>query len=102
MNNMVAEQEILKISNIESRYYLRIKVTNKPGVLADITKIFKKTISIESILQKEENEKDVNVPIVLVTHKIKEQNLIEALLEIENLDVVKDKIIRIRIEELDS
>ena len=103
MNNMVADQEILKISNIESRYYLRIKVTNKPGVLADITKIFgKKTISIESILQKEENEKDVNVPIVLVTHKIKEQNLIEALLEIENLDVVKDKIIRIRIEELDS
>ena len=103
MNNMVAEQEILKISNIESRYYLRIKVTNKPGVLADITKIFgKKSISIESILQKEENEKDVNVPIVLVTHKIKEQNLIEALLEIENLDVVKDKIIRIRIEELDS
>ena len=62
MNNMVAEQEILKISNIESRYYLRIKVTNKPGVLADITKIFgKKSISIESILQKEENEKDVNV-----------------------------------------
>ena len=85
------------------RYYLRIKVTNKPGVLADITKIFgKKSISIESILQKEENEKDANVPIVLVTHKIKEQNLIEALLEIENLDVVKDKIIRIRIEELDS
>ena len=96
-----SKKNISKISDIETRYYLRIKVTNKPGVLADITKIFgKKSISIESILQKEDSEKDVNVPIVLVTHKVVEKNINEALKEIESLDVVKDKIKRIRIEEL--
>ena len=96
-----SKKNISKICDIETRYYLRIKVTNKPGVLADITKIFgKKSISIESILQKEDSEKDVNVPIVLVTHKVVEKNIDEALKEIESLDVVKDKIKRIRIEEL--
>ena len=96
-----SKKNISKICDIETRYYLRIKVTNKPGVLADITKIFgKKSISIESILQKEDSEKDVNVPIVLVTHKVVEKNINEALKEIESLDVVKDKIKRIRIEEL--
>ena len=96
-----SKKNISKISDIETRYYLRIKVTNKPGVLADITKIFgKKSISIESILQKEDSEKDVNVPIVLVTHKVIEKNIDEALKEIESLDVVKDRIKRIRIEEL--
>ena len=99
--DIASKKNISKISDIETRYYLRIKVTNKPGVLADITKIFgKKSISIESILQKEDSEKDVNVPIVLVTHKVIEKNIDEALKEIESLDVVKDKIKRIRIEEL--
>ena len=101
--NIISKKNISKISDIETRYYLRIKVTNKPGVLADITKIFgKKSISIESILQKEDVEKDVNVPIVLVTHKVVEKNIDEALNEIEKLEVVKDKITRVRIEELNS
>ena len=80
---------------------MRIRVTNKPGVLADITKILGgKSISIESILQKEDLVNDANVPIVLVTHEVLEKNIIEALSSIENLDVVKGKIVKIRIEEL--
>ena len=67
------------------------------------TKIFgKKSISIESILQKEDLINDANVPIVLVTHEVLEKNIIDALKDIENLDVVKGKIVKIRIEELDS
>jgi homoserine dehydrogenase len=96
-------KRILGINEIVSRYYLRIRVTNKPGVLADITKIFgKKSISIESILQKEDLINDKNVPIVLVTHEVLEKNIIDALKDIESLNVVKGKIVKIRIEELDS
>ena len=101
--NELRNKKILDINEIESRYYLRIRVTNKPGVLADITKIFgSKSISIESILQKEDLVNDENVPIVLVTHEVIEKNIIEALKDIEKLEVVKGKIIKIRIEELES
>ncbi len=102
-NSQLESKKILNINDINSRFYLRIRVSNKPGVLADITKIFgKKSISIESILQKEDLVNDENVPIVLVTHEVLENNIINALKDIENLDVVKGKIIKIRIEELDS
>ena len=102
-NNQLKTKKILDIGSITSRYYLRFRVSNKPGVLADITKIFgKKSISIESILQKEDLINDENVPIVLVTHEVLEKNIVDALKDIENLDVVKGKIIKIRIEELDS
>ena len=101
--DQLQNKNILNINEIESRYYLRIRVTNKPGVLADITKIFgSKSISIESILQKEDLVNDENVPIVLVTHEVIEKNIIDALKDIEKLDVVKGKIIKIRIEELES
>ena len=45
---------------------------------------------------------DENVPIVLVTHEVIEKNIIDALKDIEKLEVVKGKIIKIRIEELES
>jgi homoserine dehydrogenase len=102
-NKELVNKNILNINDIVSRYYLRIRVTNKPGVLADITKIFgSKSISIDSILQKEDVDSDKNVPIVLVTHEVLEKNIVEALSSIEKLDVVKDKIVKIRIEELES
>ena len=102
-SNELQNKNILNINDVKSRYYLRIRVTNKPGVLADITKIFgTKSISIESILQKEDLINDENVPIVLVTHEVIEKNIIDALKDIEKLEVVKGKIIKIRIEELES
>ena len=102
-NSELKNKNILNINEITSRYYLRIRVTNKPGVLADITKIFgTKSISIESILQKEDLVSDENVPIVMVTHEVLEKNIVDALQDIEKLDVVKGKIIKIRIEELES
>ena len=52
-------------------------------------------------MQKEDLINDEFVPIVLVTHAVIEKNITDALLDIESLKVVKDKIIKIRIEELD-
>jgi homoserine dehydrogenase len=71
--------------------------------LLTLRKIFgTKSISIESILQKEDLVSDENVPIVMVTHEVLEKNIVDALQDIEKLDVVKGKIIKIRIEELES
>jgi homoserine dehydrogenase len=89
-----------KIDNIESRYYIRFMAIDKPGVLAKISGLLGRyQISIASVTQKERRKQKV-VPIVMVTHEAKERNLKEALLKIGKLDVVKDKPIAIRIEEL--
>ena len=57
---------------------------------------------MSQFFKKEDLINDKNVPIVLVTHEVLEKNIVDALKDIENLDVVKGKIIKIRIEELDS
>ena len=72
------------------------------------TRIMGKTLNRNLVIEKMNlTDEEFYNKIILTTKNeiinlVKEQNLIEALLEIENLDVVKDKIIRIRIEELDS
>ena len=71
-----------------------------PGVLAKIAAILSKSgISIASVTQKE-SKKTQTVPIVIIIHGAKEKNLRSALQQIERLDVVKDKPVAIRIEEV--
>ncbi|MEC7886182.1 MAG: homoserine dehydrogenase [Pseudomonadota bacterium] len=92
-------EKILNINDVEVSYYLRLRVINKSGVLAKITKILgSKNISIDSILQKEKIYEDNTVPIVMLTHNIKEEGIIKAINELEKLEEVKDNIIKIRIE----
>ena len=92
------ELKIKKIDEIESRYYLRIMAKDKPGVLAKVSKILgDNNISISGVSQKEE-AKPV-VPLILTTHKALEKNMRKALKEINKLDVVKDKVVLVRIED---
>ena len=92
-------EKILDINDIEVSYYLRLRVINKSGVLAKITKILgSKNISIDSILQKEKIYEDNTVPIVMLTHNIKEDGIIKAINDLEKLEEVKDNIVKIRIE----
>lgn len=99
--NIVADSSIKKlrqINEVESRYYIRFMAIDKPGVLATISGILgKQGISIASVTQKERKRQAV-VPIVMVTHEAKEKNLRAALVKIDNLKVVKEKSIAIRIE----
>ncbi|MCM8778636.1 MAG: homoserine dehydrogenase [Candidatus Omnitrophica bacterium] len=91
---------LLPIKDVESRYYMRFMAIDKPGVLAKISGILgRKKISIASVSQKERRRAKV-VPVVLITHEAKERDLRSALEMIEKLDVVKDKPVAIRIEEL--
>ena len=89
-----------KIDEVESRYYIRFMASDKPGVLAKVSGILaKSSISIASVTQKE-RQKAQAVPIVMVIHNAKEKNLKVALRDIGHLDVIKEKPVAIRIEEV--
>ena len=82
-------------------YYLRMRVDDRPGVLADITRILAdRDISIEAMIQKEPPEGQDRTDIILLTHRTVERNVVDAIAKIEALPTVRDKIVRIRMEEL--
>jgi len=87
-----------KIADNESKYYLRLSVKNKSGILAKITTVFgENNISIESVSQKNNNE---NIALLLLsTEKTKEKNIINTIKEIEKFSFIEEKIIKIRIED---
>lgn len=93
-------KKLLRISEVESRYYIRFMALDKPGVLAKISGVLAKSgISIASVTQKERRKTHV-VPIVMVIHEAKEKNLREALEVISRMNVIKHKPVAIRIEEV--
>ncbi len=92
---------ILPMSEVETAYYLRMRVFDKPGVLADVTRILaENSISIEAMLQREPHEGEDQVDIIMLTHVTLEKNVNAAIGRIEALPVVADKITRIRMEQL--
>jgi homoserine dehydrogenase len=92
---------ILGIEQIETSYYLRMRVTDKPGVLADITRLLARSrISIEAMVQREPAEGESRVDIVMLTHRALEKNVDQATARIERLPAVLGRIVRLRREEL--
>ncbi len=97
----LANTPILPMGEVETRYYLRMKVQDKPGVLADITRILADLrISIEAMVQKEPRAGEAEVDIIMLTHLTVEKNVDGAIAKIEKLPVVVGKVTRIRLEEL--
>lgn len=98
------KKEIMPMDDVNSRYYVRFTVTDKPGVLADITAILgKNSVSLKSVIQRGEiKHKGEDVTLVLVTHKTKESEIQSALSAIESLDAVKGIDSLIRIEDFDE
>ena len=92
---------ILPLSEIETGYYLRLRVEDKPGVLADITRILAdQQISIDAMIQREPAEGESQTDIIMLTHVTREKNVDAAIARMEALPVVKKKVIRLRMEEL--
>jgi homoserine dehydrogenase len=92
---------ILPIAEIETAYYLRMRVYDKRGALADITRLLADSdISIEAMVQKEPHEGEEQVDIIMLTHVTIERNVDVALEKIERLPVVAGRVIRIRLEHL--
>jgi len=97
----MADTPILPLSEVESGYYLRLRVEDKPGVLADVTRILAdQQISIDAMIQREPGEGEDQTDIIMLTHVTKEKNVDAAIAKIESLPVVKRKVIRLRMEEL--
>ena len=92
---------ILPMGEVETRNYLRLRVQDRPGVLADITRILAdQRISIEALVQKEPRGGEEQVDLVMLTHMTIEKNVDAAIAKIEKLPVVVGKVTRIRLEEL--
>ena len=92
---------VLPAEAMETAYYLRMEAQDKPGVLADVTRILgDQSISIEAILQKEPSEGMETVSIIMLTHRLKEQQMIESIKQIEALETITGNVTRIRVESL--
>src|SRR5438477_3351482 len=91
----------LPMGEVETSYYLRMRVDDKPGVLADITRILAdRDISIDAMIQKEPSEGEFQTDIILLTHRSIEKRVVDAIAHIEALPTVRDKVVRIRLEQL--
>jgi len=97
----VEDTPILPLSEVETGYYLRLRVEDRPGVLADIARILAdQQISIDAMIQREPAEGESQTDIIMLTHITREKNIDAAIVKIEALPVVKTKVIRLRMEEL--
>ena len=99
--NTLENTKVLPIEEVETCYYLRMQAQDKAGVLANIATILsKKGINIEAIIQKEPKEGETLVPMIMLTHKVLEKTMNEAIAEIEALAEINGGVTRIRVEHL--
>ncbi|WP_455206513.1 homoserine dehydrogenase [Kaarinaea lacus] len=103
--NALSNVPILPMEEVVTCYYLKIQAADKPGVLADITQILgERDISIEAMIQKEPAEslieEERTATIIMLTHKVIEGSMNQAIREIEALDTITGPITRIRMEHL--
>ncbi|CCE23248.1 homoserine dehydrogenase [Methylotuvimicrobium alcaliphilum] len=99
--NALADIPMLSAEQIHTAYYLRLNAEDRPGVLADITRILAlHDISIEAIIQKEPHENEKSVPIIMLTQNTLESEMNAAITVIEQLTTVTGKVCRIRLETL--
>jgi homoserine dehydrogenase len=97
----LSDTPILPMAAVATAYYLRLRVLDRPGVLADITRILADlSISIDAMMQKEPEEGEEQVDIIMLTHRTVERNVNAAIGRIEQLPTNLANVIRIRLEEL--
>jgi homoserine dehydrogenase len=94
-------KRVKPMSEIETRYYLRINAADRPGVLAKISKVFGDlAISISSAIQQEVDAAAQTAEVVLMTYSAPEKAMQQALQEIARLDVVEEISNFIRVENI--
>lgn len=99
--DQMVDLPILPIAEVQSCYYLRLRVQDEPGVLADITRVLAdEKISIDAVIQKEPGDNEDEADLILLTHLTYEKFVNAAIERLEKLPVVVGKVARIRMEEL--
>ena len=97
----MTDTPILPMDEITTSYYLRIRVADKLGVMADITRILADAaISIDAMLQKEPPAGETEADIIILTHQTQEKKAKQAIAAIEALEAVSGQVARIRLESL--
>jgi homoserine dehydrogenase len=99
--DQLSDLPILPMDEVTTSYYLRLRVVDKPGVLADITRILAdEQISIDAVIQKEPGEGEEQTDLILLTHQTREKRINAAIKKMEALPVVAGKVTRLRLEQL--
>ncbi len=97
----LSDLPILDMGEVETSYYLRMTAADRAGVMAELTKILgDRDISIEAMIQKEVEEGESTATIIMLTHKVKEKSMNDAIIAIEALDSIEGEVTRIRMEAL--
>jgi homoserine dehydrogenase len=97
----ITDLPILNIDEVQTAYYLRMQAEDKPGVLAEVTRILgEREISIEAIIQKEPTEGSDKANVIMLTHVVRESKMNEAIEKIEAMSSIHGNVTRIRVESL--
>jgi len=97
----LSDEPVVGMEAVETAYYLRLEAQDEPGVLAEVTGILSRAgISIEAVIQKQPAPGAETVPVILLTHPVREARMDEALESISALEAVHGSITRIRVEAL--
>jgi len=97
----IQDTPVVAQDEFETSYYVRMQADDRPGVLADVTRIFADNdISIEAVIQKEPQEGQTRVCLIMLTSLIAEKNMTKALSQIESLDSIEGDVTKIRLEHL--
>jgi homoserine dehydrogenase len=99
--DQLSDLAFLPMGEVRTSYYLRMRVADQPGVLADITRILAdRGISIDAMIQKEPPEGVDRADIIMLTHVTPEHAVVDAITRIEALSTVNGRVVRIRLEQL--
>ncbi|HEY8354141.1 MAG TPA: homoserine dehydrogenase [Methylophilaceae bacterium] len=99
--DQIADLPILPMDEVSTAYYLRMRASDKPGVLAEVTRILGDLdISIDAMMQKEPAENETEADIIILTHVTVEKSMNQAIAAIEALPATVGNVTRIRMEEL--
>jgi homoserine dehydrogenase len=97
----LTDKPLLAIEDVKTAYYLRLLAEDKPGVLSQITKILSdQGVSIEAMHQSELEEGQDCAEIVVISNRVQERHLLQAVSSIEALDTIKTSVHKIRVESL--
>ncbi|NQX89896.1 MAG: homoserine dehydrogenase [Halioglobus sp.] len=94
---------IVDMENVDTPWYLRMEAEDRPGVLSRVASLFSdQGISIEALIQKAPVYGETLVSVIVLTNRARQGNVDAAVGEIERLDCITGKVVRIRVEELDG
>jgi homoserine dehydrogenase len=97
----MADTPVLAMEQIETSYYLRLMADDRPGVMAEVAGILgREGISIEAIIQKEPTEGQRQVPVIMLTHRVREARMDQAIAALQALPAITAPVARIRVESL--